>query len=123
MGIFSTNNNQRQDLWNYLVSTEQLKEVIYASNNHSVLFFKHSTRCGISIAALNQFENQWKGSQTIGEIYLLDLLNHRDVSNEIETITGVMHQSPQVIVVKNEETIYNASHASIDAQEIERLLS
>jgi bacillithiol system protein YtxJ len=46
----------------------------------------------------------------------LDLLRHRDISDEIAKITGVLHQSPQVIVLKNKEVVYAATHSGISAR-------
>jgi bacillithiol system protein YtxJ len=47
--------------------------------------------------------------------YFLDLLNHRDISNEIASKFEVVHQSPQLLLIKNGKSIYNTSHENIDA--------
>jgi bacillithiol system protein YtxJ len=47
------------------------------------------------------------------KVYYLDLLNYRDISNEIGVMFQVMHQSPQLIIVKNGVAVYNASHSDI----------
>lgn len=123
MGMFSSNNSSHKLMWCALESIIQLNEVMRSSRREPIVLFKHSTRCGISTAALNRFESQWSLGSKYAQIYLLDLLNHRDVSNEIADLTGVTHQSPQVIVVKEESVIYHASHGRIDASEIESLLN
>lgn len=117
MGWFSKNNEtKKQDglPWQMLTSIDQLKEAIEASTEKPVLLFKHSTRCSISSMALNGFQRGWTGTPEEMDIYYLDLLAHRDVSNAIQSETGVMHQSPQVIVLKNKEVVYTATHSSID---------
>lgn len=102
--------------WKRLVSVDQLKKVIDDSLEKPVLLFKHSTRCNISAMALNGFTRSWEGTPEEVDIYYLDLLNFRDVSNAIAAETGVMHQSPQVIVLKNKEVVYTATHSGIDAR-------
>ena len=92
-------------LWHPLTDLNQLQEIISISNqqpyeNLAVLLFKHSTRCSISSMALNRLETRWKDEEKI-PAYYLDLLNHRDISNEIETLFNVEHASPQVLLIKN----------------------
>mgnify|MGYP000852340192 CR=1 FL=1 len=72
--------------------------------------------------AIKSFENNWTTENTICTLYYLDLLKHRDVSNEIAQLTGVLHQSPQVIVIKGSEIVYSESHGSIDVRRIEQKL-
>ncbi len=109
-------------LWHQLTDINQLQEIISISNqqpheNLAVLLFKHSTRCSISSMALNRLETRWKDEEKI-PAYYLDLLNHRDISNEIETLFNVEHASPQVLLIKNGKCIYSSSHTDISANNI-----
>jgi hypothetical protein len=72
--------------------------------------------------ALSRFEAEWN-STTNCRLIFLDLLAHRDLSNEIASRTHVEHQSPQVIVIYQGLPIYNASHNSISAEKIEQLIA
>jgi len=103
--------------WIELTDLGQLNEIIDLSHEQPVVIFKHSTRCSISRMALKQFENEFdlEGSVTT---YFLDLLNHRDISNEIATRFEVYHQSPQLLLIKEGKSIYDASHSDIDAVEL-----
>jgi bacillithiol system protein YtxJ len=119
MGWFSKEKEEKKQNglpWERLTSVDQLKEVIAGSSEKPVLLFKHSTRCSISSMALNGFQKSWEGTSEEIDIFYLDLLNHRDVSNAIAEETGVIHQSPQVIVLKNNEVVYTATHSSISAR-------
>jgi bacillithiol system protein YtxJ len=71
--------------------------------------------------ALRQFENDFESNDQILPYYL-DLLNHRDVSNEIASKFSVVHQSPQLLIISKEKCIYNASHSDIDAEVIKNYL-
>jgi len=119
MGWFSRDKEEKKKgglPWEKLTSVDQLKEAIENSSVKPVLLFKHSTRCSISMMALNSFQNRWEGTPEEIDIYYLDLLNYRDVSNAIAEETGVIHQSPQVIVLKNKEIVYTATHSGISAR-------
>jgi len=50
-------------------------------------------------------------------VYYLDLLNYREISNAIAEIFQVHHQSPQLLVIKDGECIFEASHGEISAEE------
>ena len=122
MGFFSFSSKSKINLpWIALTTENQLREAINLSSEKPVLFFKHSTRCSISSMALSRFEENWKNETEICSIYFLDLIAFRSLSNLVAELTHVEHQSPQVIVLSNNEVIYSASHSEIDAKEIEKL--
>lgn len=106
--------------WIDLVKPEQLDEAIAASHNLPVIIFKHSTRCSVSRMALRQFETHY--SVRNARTYFLDLLNFRDISNEIASRLQVVHQSPQIIVLKDGKCIFTESHGEIDAGDVERVI-
>lgn len=120
MGLFSTRTRTKLP-WKLLDSAEKLEEAF--NSDKPILLFKHSTRCSISIMTLNSFESGWSSNENLCDLYFLDLLKHRDLSNEIERRTGVSHQSPQVILMDGKEILYAASHSSIDARRIQKILS
>lgn len=97
--------------WIPLIQSKQLDEIVEKSNSKYQAIFKHSTRCGVSSGVLRQFERQ----KDTGEIdfYYLDLLNFRSISDEIATKFGVLHQSPQLIVLKDGEVLAQGSHYDI----------
>lgn len=100
--------------WRQLTNLGQLNEIIDSSTEKPILIFKHSTRCGVSKMVLRQFENEFDDEQKITP-YFLDLLVHRNISNTISERFGVVHQSPQLILIKDGKAVYNASHSDIDA--------
>lgn len=98
--------------WNHLSDVSQLDIIVENSNTKTQAIFKHSTRCGISRSVLRKFEQQFDSSSSV-ELYFLDLLNHRDISNEIAHRFNVIHQSPQLLVIKNEVVEAHDSHYDI----------
>lgn len=109
-------------IWNELTQLQQLDAIIEESGNTPVLIFKHSTRCNVSRMALRTFENEYSLSEDDLKLYFLDLIAYRDVSNEIASRFDVIHQSPQVILIKNGKAVYNESHSDIDVTAIENIL-
>lgn len=107
-------------LWHKLSDISQLQDIKDLSKEQhisAVLLFKHSTRCSISSMALNRLESKWNDDEQI-PVYYLDLLNHRDISNEIATLFSIEHASPQVLLIKNGACVYHNSHNGINAAEI-----
>lgn len=98
-----------------LTSMQQLEEIDRRSGQEKVIIFKHSTRCGISHAALEEVEQYVSGDQTAA-FYYLDLLVHRDISDAISERYRVPHHSPQVLIIQAKEVINQATHAAIDVQ-------
>ncbi|MPT35266.1 MAG: bacillithiol system redox-active protein YtxJ [Flavobacterium sp.] len=83
------------------------------------VIFKHSTRCSINRMALKQFEREYALDDEL-DVYFLDLLEHRPLSNGIAERFGVQHESPQLIVIKDGKAVYNASHSAIQADDLKR---
>lgn len=102
--------------WKVLQSVEQLDELVNDSNGQAVVLFKHSTRCSISTTARDRLTRGWEQLNDKATFYYLDLIAHRDISNTIASRFGVRHESPQVIVFKNGNPIYNASHFGVNVE-------
>ena len=99
--------------WITLNDVNQLDEIVAESKFKPVVIFKHSTSCSISRMALKSFERDFDFDDEV-LIYFLDLLNFRDISNKIASVFDVRHQSPQILMIKDGNSIYNASHENID---------
>lgn len=114
--IFSRN-KEASISWNEIKGKGQLKEIIKESANQPVLLFKHSTSCAISAMAKNRLESAFDPSSRI-KPYYLDLLQNREISNEISEQFGIRHESPQALLIKNGSVVYHASHNSINFKEM-----
>lgn len=102
--------------WINLTNEEQLHQLKVNSAVKPQVIFKHSTRCSISSMAKNRLERSAQPGEV--EFYYLDLIRFRSVSNKIAEEFNVYHESPQVLVIKNGECIYDESHSGIDMAEI-----
>lgn len=118
MGLFSSGKSNTKKLdWTKIETIEELERAIDTSHDHPAVFYKHSTRCSISSMALNRLESEWEEG-VHATLYFIDLIKNRAVSNALAEKVNVYHQSPQVIVIKESKSIYDASHSAISANEI-----
>ena len=96
-------------------SAEQLNG-IKQQQGYSIIF-KHSTRCSISLMAKRRFEMDWESLPDNIPVYFLDLIKHRDISNQIAEDFQVYHQSPQLLLIKDGECILDLSHGQVSVEE------
>ena len=99
--------------WTPLISVDEINTIKEISKNQSVLIFKHSTRCGISRMVIKQFESLFNEENKQLKVYYLDLLRFREVSSKLSEVFQVVHQSPQLLVIKNGISVYDESHYEI----------
>jgi bacillithiol system protein YtxJ len=97
-------------------SSGQLAELFERSSREPVALVKHSNSCGTSYDILEQL------GVVDGEVNIVVVQEHRDLSDEIALRTGYRHQSPQAFVLVDGKPIYHATHYGIDSASIERSL-
>jgi bacillithiol system protein YtxJ len=102
------------DQFTQITDTDALEQLLARSHDAPVVLFKHSTTCPISAAAYKQM------SEVENEISLVVVQRAREVSSEIAERTGIRHESPQTIVLRNGEAVWNASHFDITKGAVEQ---
>lgn len=125
MGLFSKKKKEapKEPLpWRQLTTIAQLEKIKEQSKGTPVAIFKHSTRCGISRMVMRQFEQNYTLNDSQMKLYYLDLLTYRDISDAVGYTFQILHQSPQLIVIKNGTAVAHASHHSIHAGELENFI-
>ncbi len=108
--------------WIPLTSIDQIEKIKTLSKTESIFIFKHSTRCGISRMVIKKFESLFSEEHQNLKVYYLDLLNYRNVSNEVANSFQVIHQSPQLLVIKNGNSSYDASHYEVASVNLSRFI-
>lgn len=102
--------------WIEITEEAQLSNVKTLSLEKPQLIFKHSTRCPVSSMAKTRLE---RGSTPDNiDFYYLDLIKHRGISQKVAEIFAVGHESPQILLIKNGECIYDDSHSGISMDDI-----
>ncbi len=97
--------------WITLNNISQLTDIQQQSHERAQVIFKHSTRCSISSMVLKRLEREGKPENM--DFYFLDLIKFRDISNKVSEVFNVYHESPQILLIKNGECIYDESHYAI----------
>ena len=113
--IFGKNNTDKkkiESIWKLLIDENQLDAILQESNQKSIIIFKHSTRCGTSMMVKNSFQSNYNLGNTF-TLYYLDLIKYRNISNKIENLFNISHQSPQLIIIKNGKVVAHSSHYEI----------
>ncbi|WP_222984361.1 bacillithiol system redox-active protein YtxJ [Flagellimonas meishanensis] len=98
--------------WIPLNDALQLDGLMEESKKRTQAIFKHSTTCGISGMVLRMFSSTHALEENM-DFHFLDLHAHRSVSDAVASKFGVVHQSPQLLLVKNGQVVLHASHGAI----------
>jgi bacillithiol system protein YtxJ len=99
------------------INSEEEVNNIYNSADYSIIY-KHSPRCMTSLMAYRQLKSEVSAASGIEiPIYIVDVVQNRKESMAIANSFQVEHESPQILVVKNGECIYDASHEDVSLRE------
>ena len=101
-----------------LTSLSQLDDIDQKSKEKLQFIYKHSTRCGICIGSQRLLLSELRNHQQEEfDIYYLDLLTYRPVSNAIAERYDVEHESPQLLVIRDGKCIWFGSHSEVSIEE------
>lgn len=93
---------------------DDLDRLWQRSLERPVWIFKHSLTCSVSTAAWAEFQAYAaEVPDGANELALVEIQRHRNLSNEIAQRTGVRHESPQAILLREESPVWDASHWKI----------
>ncbi len=103
-----------------LTRPDELSELFERSRRDPVWVFKHSVTCEVSAVAWDEFRRfadaAGDGSASFA---LVEVQSARKVSNELARLTGVRHESPQVLLLRDGRAVWSASHWAIRGDELE----
>jgi len=74
-----------------------------------VVLFKHDPFCSISLVAYREVANVDR------DVAVVDVARAKALAKDVATRTGVRHESPQVIVLRDGAAAWEASHWEITA--------
>jgi bacillithiol system protein YtxJ len=93
-----------------------LDNLMTDSKQRPVLVFKHSNACSISARAYREMQ------KLEGDVNILEVQSAREISRELADLTGVRHETPQVIVLRDGKAVWNASHFDVTANGVSKAL-
>ena len=101
-----------------LVTSAQLDAVLRAP---VALVYKHSTRCPVAGVAYQEVQELLR-QRPEAPVWIVDVIVQRALSREVAERTGVVHESPQAILLVAGEVVYDASHFEVRADDLAREL-
>jgi bacillithiol system protein YtxJ len=97
-----------------LTSIQQWDQAIQGTSEKPLLVFKHSTTCPISAAAHEEVMHFIEDDKDSPVDYaIVHVIEDRPVSNAIADHLEVKHASPQAILVKDGQRVWDTSHWNI----------
>lgn len=108
--------------WQHITRVEAIDAIKAQSLTKAQLIFKYSTRCGISRMMMTQFEEDYDFNDHDFDLYFLDVIAYRDVSNQIADTFEVVHETPQLLVINNTVLVAQASHGRIANIDLNRFV-
>ena len=102
--------------WIHLTDEDQLQNIIVRSQEKPQVIFKYSNRCYLSSVVFDRLQKDCCPEQI--DFYFLDLIAYRSISNKVSELFDVTHQSPQILLIKDGECVFNESHSEICLEEI-----
>lgn len=102
--------------WVKLDTQQKFESLLENSFATPQFIFKHSVRCSLSAMVYHRL-NEIVG---VANVFLVDVIHHRELSNQIAQNFGVLHQSPQLLVLEHGNCIFHTSHSAITGAIIEK---
>lgn len=105
---------------NRVRSIDELEEVLGQSATEPIVLYKHSATCSLSTRAQGIVE-RWSEERGT-PIHRIVVQEAREVSNAVEARYGVRHESPQVLIIKNDRVVAHTSHQALTAGWLDEVL-
>jgi bacillithiol system protein YtxJ len=106
-----------------VLTPEDAADILEASHDHAVVLYKHSPICDLSERALEEMRAFLAEAPAGLDARIVDVLSARPASQWIEARTGVRHESPQALVIKNGVVTWSASHRRVTATAVAAALA
>lgn len=111
-GIFTGSGREIHPLWN-IPETDNEIDSILSNHKKPQLIYKHSFSCSISIFAKHSLEADLEELSKFADLHFVDVKLTRNLSNFIAVKTGVVHESPQAIIILKGDVFGSFSHGDV----------
>ena len=102
--------------WIHLTDEDQLQKIVVRSQEKPQVIFKYSTHCDLSETIFQRLQKK-RCPQHI-DFHFLDLTGHADIAEKVSTIFHVSDLSPQILIIRDGECIFNESNPEICLEQI-----
>ncbi|MCC5934934.1 MAG: bacillithiol system redox-active protein YtxJ [Candidatus Cyclonatronum sp.] len=91
---------------------------LFQESARPALIYKHSFACSICTYSLMSLERSLEQIMPHADVYFVDVRAERPVSNYIAGKSGVIHQSPQAILLYKGKAYWHGSHGEVRAEPV-----
>lgn len=112
---------QLPDKWKLPESEKNVEQLLKPDSGTQVIY-KHSYSCAVCIFSKLKVEEVMEKLSGKADFHFVDVVNNREVSEKIAADTGVRHESPQILILKNGRVYWHASHSAIDKDKLEEAI-
>jgi bacillithiol system protein YtxJ len=102
--------------WIHLTDEDQLQNIVVRSGEKPQVIFKYSQRCFLSDVVFKRLQKDCCPEQI--DFYFLDIIAYRKISDKISQLFRVKHESPQILLIKDGDCVFDESHSEISMNEI-----
>lgn len=102
--------------WIHLTDESQLQKIIVRSQEKPQVIFKFCTHCHTSEAILSRLQKNCCPKHI--DFHFLDRNDHETISKKISETFRVDDRTPQILLIKDGECIFEESHSEISFKEI-----
>lgn len=113
----SADKKSGDNIWKYPENDQDL-ESIFQPGGKVQCVYKHSTTCGICLFAIKEVERILDPLQAEVDFHYIDVKKDRPLSQKVAAITGVQHESPQILIINDGEVFWHTSHGRIKEKKL-----
>ncbi|MEP0987248.1 bacillithiol system redox-active protein YtxJ [Ekhidna sp.] len=108
--------------WKSLSTLAEFDQIVENSKEKPALIFKHRPSSTESTHALEQLERDWTISPEDLDLYMLDVMKEKNISEAVTESAGVINEYPQVLLFADGVTMYDESREMISVKKIKLAL-
>ncbi|WP_413376646.1 bacillithiol system redox-active protein YtxJ [Alkalihalobacillus sp. 1P02AB] len=99
---------------------KQWEEIYMKSSERIAIILKYNEHCVICQRAYSEFEKFYSQyDKDSVDVYIIDVVRSKPVSKQVANDLEVTHQSPQLIIMKDFDSVWCDNHKSIELKNIQ----
>jgi len=99
--------------WNPVVSRSEVDDIFRSDELRPQLVYKHSPACSVSWFVQAALDRQLDALAESADCHRVDVIGRGEISSYVASRSGVVHQSPQLILLHRGKVVWDASHGGI----------
>ena len=108
--------------WKSLSTIEEFNRLVERSKDKPALVFKHRPSSPESTMAMETLQRDWTISPENLDLYMIDVMKDKEVTEAVTDMAGVMNEYPQVLLFADGVTMYDESREMISVKKIKLAL-